>query len=51
MYSVQLVKKPDNVNVYKPDYFPRKFRYKKDAQALKEVVERNGGKVEVVKVK
>jgi hypothetical protein len=48
MWIVKLVKTPV-INVYKQDYFPRKFAYKKDAEKLAKEVQRNGGEAIVQK--
>lgn len=47
-WTVKLTKSP-KPNCYPNNYFPRDFHYKKDALALKEEVEKKGGKAEVEK--
>lgn len=50
MWIVKLVKSPRNILVYASDYFPRKFKYKKDALALQNRVEAVDGVAVVEKV-
>jgi hypothetical protein len=45
-YTVVLIKNPVPYN-YPPDYFPRKFAYRREADMLVAEVGRNGGKAEV----
>lgn len=45
-YTVTLEKNPVPYS-YPPDYFPRKFAYKKDAEMLVAEIERNGGKATI----
>ena len=47
-WTVKLVKNPTPF-LYKNDYFPRTFAYKKDAVELKKQVENKGGEAQVVK--
>ena len=46
MWIVELLKQPERF-IYRIDYFPRKFKYKLDALALKKEVEKAGGKARV----
>ncbi len=50
MWKVVLIKSPTPFP-WKPDYFPREFAYKKDALALKKLVEESGGTASVEKTK
>ncbi len=46
---VVVLKRPASENVWAPGYFPRLFRYKKDADRLAAEVRAKGGRVEVSK--
>ena len=47
-YQVILTK-PPIPNPYRPNYFPRTFRYLKDAQFLMQEVARYGGEATIVR--
>ena len=49
-WIVKIVKTP-TINVFRSDFFPRKFHYKKDAQELQQEVKNKGGEAVVVKDK
>lgn len=49
MWIVKLVKTP-MVNDFRSGYFPRKLRYKKDAEELKREVEKKGGQAVVERI-
>ena len=48
MYIVLLVKPPTQDD-FRSDYFPRKVRYRRDAQELVEEVKRKGGEARIVR--
>lgn len=50
MWIVNLIKAPPS-SVYKPEYFPRKFHYLKDAKDCVESIKRMGGKAEIARNK
>lgn len=49
MWQVDVQILGNNKN-YRPDYFPRQFAYKQDAEALKKLIVRNQGVATVTKV-
>lgn len=50
MYIVELTKEPV-VNVFREGFFPRKIRYKLDAERLVKEVQAKGGDAKIVRVK
>lgn len=42
-WQVRLIKKPRNIGNYPPNYFPRKFAYKKEAMDLAHYIKSQGG--------
>jgi hypothetical protein len=50
MWLVELVKTP-TINDFRAGFFPRKFRYKTQANDLVEEVRKKGGEAKVTKIK
>ncbi len=48
MWTVVILEKPKQ-NDFRPDFFPRRVRYKKQALELVKEVEQKGGKAQIVK--
>jgi hypothetical protein len=46
VWIVELIK-PPRLFAFRADFFPRKFRYKKDAEALRQEVAAKGGEAVV----